>query len=162
MRRNNYGTRQELQVQEKRELQKKDEPTIPARTFVPTTDIYESEQALKLLVMEMPGVDKGNVDIGIENDVLTVAGRVDFSRYEKLQPLYTEYNVGHYRRSFSLSPNRIDQDKIRAELKDGLLTLTLPKTEQAKPRRIAVGSSGDRPGTGLISVWRLAGVRRGR
>ena len=129
---------QELQVQEKRELQKKDEPTIPARTFVPTTDIYESEQSLTL-VMEMPGVDKGNVDIGIENDVLTVAGRVDFSRYEKLQPLYTEYNVGHYRRSFSLSPNRIDQDKIRAELNDGLLTLTLPKAEQAKPRRIAVG-----------------------
>ena len=60
---------QELQVQEKRELQKKDESTIPARTFVPTTDIYESDQALTL-VMEMPGVDKGNIDISVENDVL--------------------------------------------------------------------------------------------
>ncbi len=57
---------QELQVQEKRELPKKDEPTIPARTFVPTTDIYETDQALTL-VMEMPGVDKGNIDISVEN-----------------------------------------------------------------------------------------------
>jgi HSP20 family molecular chaperone IbpA len=129
---------QELQVQEKRELQKKDEPTIPARTFVPTTDIYESDQALTL-VMEMPGVDKGNTDISVENDVLTVAGRVDFSKYEKLQPVYTEYNVGHYRRSFDLSPSRVDQEKIRADMKDGVLTLTLPKAEQAKPRKIAVG-----------------------
>jgi HSP20 family protein len=129
---------QELQVQEKRELQKKDEPTIPARTFVPTTDIYESDQALTL-VMEMPGVDKGNIDISVENDVLTVAGRVDFSKYEKLQPVYTEYNVGHYRRGFDLSPSRVDQEKIRADMKDGVLTLTLPKAEQAKPRKIAVG-----------------------
>jgi HSP20 family protein len=128
---------QELQVQEKRELQKKGEPTIPARTFVPTTDIYETDQAL-VLVMEMPGVDKGNIDISVENDILAVVGRVDFSKYEKLQPVYTEYNVGHYHRSFSLSPSRLDQNKIRAETKDGVLTLTLLKAEQAKPRRIAV------------------------
>ena len=129
---------QELQVQKKRELQKKEESTVPARTFVPTTDIYESDQALTL-VMEMPGVDKSNIDVGVENEVLTVAGRVDFSKYEKLQPVYTEYMIGHYRRSFSLSPSRIDQDEIRAETKDGVLTLTLPKAEQAKPRKITVG-----------------------
>jgi HSP20 family molecular chaperone IbpA len=129
---------QELQVQEKRELQKKEESTVPARTFVPTTDIYESDQALTL-VMEMPGVDKSNIDVGVENEVLTVAGRVDFSKYEKLQPVYTEYMIGHYRRSFSLSPSRIDQDEIRAETKDGVLTLTLPKAEQAKPRKITIG-----------------------
>jgi HSP20 family protein len=129
---------QELQVQEKRVLQKKEEATIPARTFVPTTDIYETDRMLTL-VMEMPGVDKGNIDIGVENDVLTVAGRVDFSKYEKRQPVYTEYIIGHYRRSFNLSPSRVDQEKIRAEMKDGVLTLTLPKAEQAKPRRITVG-----------------------
>jgi HSP20 family protein len=129
---------QELQVQEKRVLQKKEEATIPARTFVPITDIYETDRVLTL-VMEMPGVDKGKIDIGVENDVLTVAGRVDFSKYEKRQPVYTEYIIGHYRRSFSLSPSRIDQEKIRADMKDGVLTLTLPKAEQTKPRRIAVG-----------------------
>jgi HSP20 family protein len=129
---------QDLQVQEKRELQKKEESTIPARTFVPTTDIYETDQALTL-VMEMPGVDKGNIDINVENAVLAIAGRVDFSKYEKVQPVYTEYIIGHYRRSFNLSSSRIDQDKIRGEMKDGVLTLTLPKAEQAKPRTIAVG-----------------------
>jgi len=131
------ATGQELQVQEKRELQKKDESTIPARTFVPTTDIYETDQALTV-VMEMPGVEKANLDIQVESGVLSVAGRIDFSRYEKLQPVYTEYNVGHYQRSFNLSPNSIDQEKIKAEMKDGVLTLTLPKAEQAKPRRITV------------------------
>jgi HSP20 family protein len=131
------ATEQELQVQEKRELQKKDESMIPVRTFVPTTDIYETDQALTV-VMEMPGVDKANLDVNVENDVLSVAGRIDFSRYEKLQPIYTEYNIGHYQRSFSLEPNRVDQEKIRAEMRDGVLTLTLPKAERAKPRRIMI------------------------
>lgn len=129
---------QELQVQEKRELQKKDESTIPARTFVPTTDIFETNDALKV-VMEMPGADKANLDVNVENDVLIVSGRIDLSKYEKLQPVYTEYNIGHYRRTFNLSSSRINRDRIAAEMKDGVLTLTLPKVEQAKPRRISVG-----------------------
>jgi HSP20 family protein len=132
------ATEPELQAQEKRELQRKEEATIPARMFVPTTDIYETEQALTV-VMEMPGVDKANVDIDVEDDVLSVAGRIDFSKYEKLQPVYTEYNIGHYRRSFSLAPSSVDQDKIKAEMSDGVLTLTLPKAAQAKPRKITVG-----------------------
>lgn len=128
---------QELQVQQKRELDKKQETTVPARTFVPVADIFEAENALTL-ILEMPGVDKGHVDISVEADVLTIDGRLDFSKYEGMQPVYTEYNVGHYRRSFSLS-NKIDQGKIAAEMKDGVLTLTLPKAEEAKPRRIAIG-----------------------
>jgi len=127
---------QELQVQEKRELQKKEESTAPVRMFLPTTDIYETDQALTV-VMEMPGVDKEKVEINVEDGVLTVEGRIDFSKYEALQPVYTEYNIGNFRRSFELS-NSIDQDKIRADMKDGVLTLTLPKAEQAKPRKIAV------------------------
>ena len=55
-----------------------------------------------------------------------------------MQPVYTEYNIGHYRRSFSLS-SKIDQNKIGAEMTDGVLTITLPKAEEAKPRRISVG-----------------------
>lgn len=127
---------QELQVQQKREIEKKQESTIPARSFVPTADIFEAEQALTI-VLEMPGVDKSNVDINIESGVLTVEGRVDFGKYEGMQPVYTEYNIGHYRRSFSLS-NKIDQSKITAEMKDGVLTLTLPKAEEAKPRKISI------------------------
>lgn len=127
---------QELQVQGKREVEKKQESTIPARLFVPATDIFETEQALTV-VMEMPGVDKGSVDVGVENDVLTVTGRIDFSKYEGLQPIYTEYNIGNYSRSFELS-SKIEQGDIKAELKDGVMTLVLPKAEKAKARRIAV------------------------
>ena len=101
------ATQQELQVQQKREVEKKQETTIPARQFLPVTDIFETDQSLTLIV-EMPGVKKENVDVNVENDVLTIAGRVDFANYEGLQPLYTEYNVGNYLRSFQLS-SKIDQ-----------------------------------------------------
>jgi HSP20 family protein len=127
---------QELQVQRKREVEKKQESTIPARVFLPVTDIFETENGLTV-VMEMPGVDKDNVEVNVENDVLRVTGRVDFSKYEGLQPLYTEYNIGNYSRSFELS-NKIEQEGIKAELKDGVMTLLLPKAEKAKARRIAV------------------------
>jgi HSP20 family protein len=127
---------QELQVQKKRELEGKEESTIPARTFVPTADIYEDRDSLKV-TLEMPGVEKGNVEVKVEEGVLFVDGRLDLAKYRGLQPLYTEYNIGNYSRSFRLS-NAIDQDKIGAELKDGVLSLTLPKAEKAKPRTIRV------------------------
>jgi HSP20 family protein len=129
-------TKQELQVQRKRELDKKEEGTIPVRVFVPTADIYETQDALKV-VLEMPGVEKGNVDVHVEDGILNVEGRLDLTKYQGLQPLYTEYNIGHYSRSFRLS-NKINQDKIGAELKEGVLSLTLPKVEEAKPRTIQV------------------------
>jgi HSP20 family protein len=130
------STKQELQVQQKREVDKKEEQTVPARTFLPTTDIYETEDSLTV-VMEMPGVQKDNIDVAVEDNVLKVYGRLDFSSYTGLQPLYTEYNVGHYARSFRLS-SRIDQSKINAKMKDGVLHLTLPKTKEAKSRVISV------------------------
>jgi HSP20 family protein len=127
---------QELQVQKKRELEGKEERTIPARTFLPTADIYEDRDSLKV-ILEMPGVEKDNVNVRVEEGVLFVEGRLDLSKYRGLQPLYTEYNIGNYARTFRLS-NAIDQDKIGAELKDGVLSLTLPKAERAKPRTIQV------------------------
>ena len=128
---------QELQVQRKREVEKKQESTIPARVFVPATDIFETDHALTV-VMEMPGVDKDNVEVNVENDVLTINGKIDFSKYDGLQPLYTEYNIGNYSRSFELS-SKIEQEGIKAELKDGVMSLVLPKAEKAKPRRISIG-----------------------
>ncbi len=89
---------QELQVQQKRALEAKQEQTLSARTFIPGADIFEAAHALSV-VLEMPGVDKGNVDVSVEAGVLVVEGRVDFSKYEDMQPVYTEYNIGHYRRS---------------------------------------------------------------
>ena len=127
---------QELQVQQKREVEKKPESTIPARRFLPVTDIFETGDALKV-ILEMPGVDKESVDLRVENDVLTIEGQVDFTKYQGLTPLYTEYNVGNYARSFELS-SKIDQERIGAELKDGVITLILPKAEKAKSRKITV------------------------
>jgi HSP20 family protein len=130
------AAKQELQVHKKREHEQKQETTIPARVFVPTADIYESQEALSVVV-EMPGVDKDNVDVRVEEGMLNIEGRLDLSKYQGLVPLYTEYNIGHYARSFRLS-SKIDQGKIGAEFKDGVLSLTLPKAEEAKPRSIQV------------------------
>jgi HSP20 family protein len=130
------ASRQELQVQQKRELEKKEETTIPARVFLPNADIYETNDALNV-VLEMPGVEKNSVEVRVEDGVLKIDGRLDFSKYQDLQPLYTEYNVGHYSRSFRLS-SKIDQNKIGAELKDGVLSLVLPKVEEAKLHTIQV------------------------
>ena len=103
---------------------------------MPTTDIYETDDSLTV-VMEMPGVDKKDVELRLEDDVLKVDGRLDFAKYQGLQPVYTEYNIGHYSRSFSLS-SKIDQSKISAEMNDGVLSLVLPKVEETKPRTIQV------------------------
>jgi HSP20 family protein len=118
------------------EIGSREEATIPARVFVPSADIYETQDALTV-ILEMPGVEKSNVDVRVEDGVLSVLGKLDLSKYQGLQPLYIEYNVGHYSRSFQLS-SKVDQNKIAAELKDGVLSLTLPKVEQAKPRTIDV------------------------
>ena len=123
-------------MQQKREVERKQESTMPARVFQPVADIFETDHALTV-IMEMPGVDKSNVHVSVENDILTVEGWVNFSNYEGLQPLYTEYNVGHYARSFQLS-SKIEQESISAQLTDGVMTLVLPKAEKAKPRRISV------------------------
>jgi HSP20 family molecular chaperone IbpA len=127
---------QELQVQQKREVEKAQESTTPMRAFLPVTDIYETEQALTL-VMEMPGVGKDGLDVNVDSGVLTVEGRINFDKYNGLQPLYTEYNIGPYRRSFRL-PSQINQDGITAEITDGVVTLVLPKAEEARPRRITI------------------------
>jgi HSP20 family molecular chaperone IbpA len=130
-------TEHELQVQQKREVDKKPESTMPARRYLPMTDIFETADALKV-ILEMPGVDKDGIEVRVENDVLTIDGQVDFSKYQGLQPVYTEYNVGNYARSFQLS-GKIDQERITADLRDGVITLVLPKAEKAKPRKIKVG-----------------------
>jgi HSP20 family protein len=123
-------TSQELQVQQTRELEQKQEGTVPVRSFIPNADIYETDEAL-IVLLEMPGVDESHIDISIEDDVLTVEGRIDFSKNQGLSPIYAEYPVGHYRRGY--------QHKISAKRSDGVLTITLPKVEEVKTRRISIG-----------------------
>lgn len=127
---------QELAVREKQELAKKEEQITPGRYFLPTADIFETDDALTV-IMEMPGVEKKDIDIALEEDVLRVEGKIDFSKYQGLEPVYTEYMVGHYARGFTLS-GKINREAISAQLDDGVLTLTLPKVKEAMPRRISI------------------------
>jgi len=129
--------KQELSVREKKELVAKEEKTIPGRYYIPYADIYETDDALAV-VLEMPGVEKKDLNVALENDVLRVDGKIDFTKYTDMEPVYAEYNVGHYARSFALS-NKVDQEKISANIEDGVLTLTLPKARHAQPRKIAIG-----------------------
>ena len=131
------ATAQELAVRDKKELVSKEEKTVPGRYYVPLRRHLRDRRAL-CVVMEMPGVEKKDLDVALENGVLRVDGQIDFSKYEGMEPVYTEYNVGHYTRSFTLS-NKIDQEQISAQLEDGVLTLTLPKAKEAQPRRISIG-----------------------
>jgi len=128
---------QDLAVREKKELVTKEEKTVPGRYYVPYADIFETDDALTV-VMEVPGVEKKNLDVSLENYVLRIDGKIDFAKYDGMEPLYTEYNIGHYTRSFTVS-NKVDQEHISAQLDDGVLTLTLPKAKEAQPRRIAIG-----------------------
>ena len=127
---------QAMEVQQKREAQTQGEKTVPARFYMPPTDIYETEDALTVL-MEMPGVERDDIAVKLENGILNVEGRIDYSKYQEMQPVYTEYNVGNYARSFQIS-SKIEQDQISAELGDGVMRLILPKAAKAKPRKIKV------------------------
>jgi HSP20 family protein len=133
---NSRANTQNLAVSEKKELTGAQEKTVPGRFFVPATDVFETDGGLTL-VMEMPGVGRENLEVSLEDGVLRVEGRLDFSVYAGMEPVYTEYNVGHYARSFSLS-DKIDQDNIDARLEDGVLMLTLPRSPASRPRRIEI------------------------
>ncbi len=128
---------QELAVREKREAATREERTVPGRFYVPPADVWETEDALAV-AMEVPGVARDAVAIELKDDVLRVEARVDPAKYEGLEPVYTEYGVGHWARAFAL-PDTVDRERIEARLEDGVLTLTLPKAAEARPRRIAVG-----------------------
>ncbi|MGK5095100.1 Hsp20/alpha crystallin family protein [Deltaproteobacteria bacterium TL4] len=129
----------EISKKENEELQKqeiKEEKTVAGRYYHPQTDIVETQNSL-LVTMDMPGVKKENVEVKLESNVLEVEGHIDFSPYQNMKPVYSEYNVGHYTRKFTVS-NTIDTAKIEANMVNGVLTLTLPKAPEVQPRRISV------------------------
>jgi HSP20 family molecular chaperone IbpA len=131
-------TAHEIQPQAKKEVERQAEATAAGKHYVPYADIYETPDGLTL-IMDMPGVTRDRVQVTLDQDRLTIEGHVDHDRYDGLEPLYTEYNVGHFTRTFSLSRS-IDREGITADIQDGVLTLRLPVVEEAKPRRIEVAS----------------------
>lgn len=107
-----------------------------ATPLVPAVDIWEDAQGITLEA-DMPGVAKDNLSIGIDGDTLTLEGTVALGEPAKMHDVYAEVRVAQYRRSFTLSRD-LDRDRIEAHLANGVLTLRIPKTEAAKPRRIEV------------------------
>jgi HSP20 family protein len=133
-------TTQELTPKEKQELAEK-EQTRPGRYYVPEVDIFEDENGLWLRA-DLPGVDQQHVEVELRDDVLTLHGQVNLSDYEGLSPLYTEYNVGHYLRRFTLAEAAsFEADKITARMANGVLEVHLPKAERAKARRIPISTN---------------------
>jgi HSP20 family protein len=127
---------QEVTPREKRELTQAEERTEAGRFFSPHTDIHETDKAV-IVSMEVPGVDRNAIDLQLEKGVLTVRGTIDSQKYESLRPIYSEYNVGNFVRTFTVSP-KIDASGISATVADGVLTIELPKAKEALARRIAV------------------------
>jgi len=118
------------------ELEKGVEPTRATRLFTPTVDIVEHKDDI-VMFADMPGVDEKSVDIVLEKDLLTIYGKVEPEIPENHRLVISEYGVGDYKRTFTVS-NEMDRDRIQASVKDGVLKLVLPKAESAKTRKIPV------------------------
>lgn len=112
------------------------ERTRECRCFVPRADIYEVDDQI-VIVADVPGVDENSVEITLEKNVLTINAYVDPVEMEGFAPVFAEYEVGDYQRSFRLS-DEIDREKIQATIKDGVLRLYLPKAGAALARKISV------------------------
>ncbi len=117
---------------------KRDTRATPASAtpLVPPVDIFEDAEGI-VLRADLPGVAKENLSIDVDGETLIVEGRVSLGEAAGLQGLYSEIRAAHYRRSFVLGRD-LDASRIEATLRDGVLQLRLPRTEQARPRRIEV------------------------
>jgi HSP20 family protein len=113
------------------------ETEVSTRAWAPPVDIYETEDAI-VLKAELPGIDPKGVEVRVEDNTLYLKGERNYEKEVKEQNYHRiERSYGSFARSFSL-PNSIDAEKVKAEYKDGLLTLTMPKREEAKPKTIKI------------------------
>jgi HSP20 family protein len=126
----------ELQAKEKMEVAQPVEQTKPGKVFTPAVDIFETEKEITLLA-DLPGVKTEYLTIDLNDNVLTLTGEVKPLEGPDEEDILIEYEVGNYYRQFTLS-ELIDQNKIDAQLNDGVLRLTLPKVEKATPRKITI------------------------
>jgi HSP20 family protein len=116
------------------------EGEVSTRTWAPPVDIYENGDSL-VLKAELPGMDPDAVEIRVEDNTLYLKGERKFEQEVKEQNYHrVERSYGTFTRSFSL-PNSVDADKVVANYKDGVLTLTMPKKEEAKPKTIKINVS---------------------
>ena len=128
--------KREIALREKEEVKVSEGESIRSGVrYSPAVDISETDEAITLTA-DLPGVDKENLDVDVKDRNLTITGLVKEPEH-RLEPVYTEYGIGGYTRSFKLG-DKIDQGKITASLKDGVLTLVLPKADSLRPRKIEI------------------------
>lgn len=128
-------TAKEVQKKEA-EISEKGELTRSRKIFSPAVDIVERKDDI-IVTADMPGVDDKTVDITLEKNVLTLYGRVEADIPDKHNLYLSEYGIGDYQRVFTLT-DEVDRDKIHATVKNGVLTILLPKAEVVKTRKISV------------------------
>ena len=120
----------DLQQQQAQQAQQQQRAALPA------VDVFEDGSGITLLA-DMPGVPREQLELKVEGETLLIEGAVQPRTPENLEALYAEVRVPRYRRGFTLS-RELDTTRIEANLKDGVLTLRIPKQAHAQPRRIAV------------------------
>lgn len=125
-----------LQAKEKAEVPVPAEQTRPGPTFTPAVDIFETDEGLTLLA-DVPGVKADDLKVDLRDNILTLSGEVKAPEGPEEVDVIREYRTGKYFREFTIS-EVIDQSRIDAELKNGVLRLRLPKVEEATPRRVKV------------------------
>jgi HSP20 family protein len=107
------------------------------RGWMPPVDIQETEEGYRLTA-ELPGLTRDDINITLENNVLRLSGERKFEKDVKKESYHRiERSYGNFQRSFSL-PHQVNGEKVEASFKDGVLTIMVPKAEQARPRKIAI------------------------
>ena len=102
--------------------------------YLPAADICETDNEF-VITFDMPGVEKDNLEITVEKNLLTVVGHVSMESLGNI--IYQETRIGNYRREFAL-PDDVDANSISAEMKDGVLTVKIEKPEKVKPKKIEI------------------------
>ena len=105
-------------------------------TRTPAVDIYDNANEI-VVISDMPGVKKENVDINFEDNILSIIGWQNDVNFKDYENIHDEYKKGVFKRSFNIL-TEIDIEKIKAKVKDGILTISLPKHEKTKPKKITV------------------------
>ncbi len=128
-------------MNEKASLKKTESTDLKAReesgvSLLPAVDIYEDAEGITLLA-DLPGVSRDRLNIEVDKDMLSIDGEVIIDMPDDMEALYADVRATHFRRSFTLS-RELETDKINAQMKDGVLTLKIPKRAELKPRKIEV------------------------
>ncbi len=114
-----------------------------SQTFIPDVDVRTSEEKI-VLVCDVPGVKRENLDITVHNHVLTIKGAREFEGKEPSEQIVLGRSYGAFKRSFTL-PESLDESKLSADLVDGVLTITIPKQPKAKPFKVEIGKRPSQP-----------------